>query len=314
MELPRIVFLGTPEFAVASLNALFAHGVPIAAVVTAPDRPAGRGRKLRMSAVKERAIELGVPVYQPMDLKDPDFLRELDRCGASLYVVVAFRMLPEQVWARPVMGTFNLHASLLPDYRGAAPINWAIMNGEQRTGVTTFKLQRTIDTGDILLQEEVHIGPDETAGELHDRLMIVGAHLLVRTVEGAARSDLRPVPQDQITHGALHPAPKLTSLNCRIDVQRPARQVHDLVRGLSPAPGAWTTLVDDTGREGMFKVLRTQIRDLNGTPGTIADIGGRPVLHCGNGSVELIEVLPEGRRRMTGKEFLQGQRRSFRLV
>ena len=180
----RIIFMGTPEFAVGTLNALVLARIEVAAVITAPDKPAGRGRQMRGSAVKERALELNIPVLQPPKLKDAAFLDELDQINASLYVVVAFRMLPEAVWNRPEYGTVNLHASLLPDYRGAAPINWAVINGEHTTGVTTFKIQHAIDTGDILLQEPLEIGPDETAGELHDRMMSIGASLMVRTVHG----------------------------------------------------------------------------------------------------------------------------------
>ncbi|MCB0792886.1 MAG: methionyl-tRNA formyltransferase [Flavobacteriales bacterium] len=313
MELPRIVFMGTPEFAVASLEALYARGIPIAAVITAPDRPAGRGLKLRQSAVKLRAEGLGLPVLQPEKLRSPDLLDALDRTRADLYVVVAFRMLPEVVWCRPPLGTINLHASLLPDYRGAAPINWAIINGEKRTGVTTFELAHAIDTGDLLLQRDVPIGPDETAGELHDRLMSVGADLLVRTVEGIAGGTLEPVPQDDRDIGRLHQAPKLDASTCRIDPSAGAQHVHDLVRGCSPFPSAWAELVDEDGRTSIFKILRTRLVDVSGVPGTVDLRDGRPVMHCGDRSVELLEVRPEGRHQMTGHAFVLGQRRSFRF-
>lgn len=306
----RILFMGTPEFAVGTLNALVEADIDVAAVVTAPDKPAGRGRQLRGSAVKERALELGIPVLQPERLKDPVFHAELDRIGASLYVVVAFRMLPELVWNRPPHGTVNLHASLLPDYRGAAPINWAVINGEQRTGVTTFKLQHAIDTGDILLQEELSIGADETAGELHDRMMAIGARLMVRTVQGLFADSITPRPQAQSVGTSLQAAPKIGPETTRIDVTQPAARVHDLVRGMSPFPGAWCTWMEE-GRAPMhFKVLRTRHTDhvVTGAPGTISIMGDRLYFACGDGALEAIEVQPEGKRRMAAGEFVRGLR------
>jgi methionyl-tRNA formyltransferase len=303
---PRIIFMGTPAFAVAILDGLMDAGMEVAAVVTAPDRPAGRGRQLRASAVKERALQLGLPVLQPERLRDQAFLDELDRIGADLYVVVAFRMLPEVVWTKPRLGTINLHASLLPDYRGAAPINWAVINGEQRTGLTTFLIGHDIDTGDILLQEEMSIGSDETAGELHDRMMAVGAQLVVTTVKGLASNTLHPRPQ--AGNGALHAAPKIHAQDCRMDVQQDARQVHDHVRGMSPFPGAWCRLMED-GRDAMhFKVLRTRLTGsaVDAEAGTVRTPDHAMQVACQDEWLELLEVQAEGKRRMTAAEFLRG--------
>lgn len=316
MSAPRIVFLGTPPFAVTSLGTLHAAGIPIAAVVTAPDRPAGRGRQLRPSAVKEAALRLGLPLLQPERLREAGFLDELRACGADLFVVVAFRMLPEVVWRMPPLGTINLHASLLPQYRGAAPINWAVMHGEPRTGLTTFLLQQAIDTGDVLLQETLPIGPDETAGELHDRMATLGASLLTRTVLALGEGRLEPRPQSTLDSGAaLRQAPKLTPANCRIDWSRPAAAVHDHVRGLSPLPGAWTELVRDDGGTEHFKVLRTERVETAGQarPGTVHPDPDGLLVYCGDGALRLLEVQPEGRRRMSEPAFRAGLRGSIRL-
>ncbi|MFT3885866.1 MAG: methionyl-tRNA formyltransferase [Flavobacteriales bacterium] len=306
----RILFMGTPPFAVASLNALIQGGIDVAGVVTAPDRPAGRGQQVRRSAVKERALELQLPILQPEKLKDPAFHAELDALGASLYVVVAFRMLPEVVWQRPELGTINLHASLLPDYRGAAPINWAVMNGERRTGVTTFFLQHAIDTGDVLLREAVHIGPDDTAGELHDRLMEVGGTVLTHTVKNILDGTAIATPQDTLHVKHPHHAPKLTPEIARIQWDSPATAVHDHVRGLSPMPGAWTRLMLPDKPAQHFKVLRTRRADgLGGAAaGTIRIVDGRLLIACGEGAVEALEVQPEGKRAMEAAAFINGLR------
>jgi methionyl-tRNA formyltransferase len=306
----RIIFMGTPAFAVGTLNALVEAGHNVAAVITAPDKPAGRGRQPRASAVKERALELGLPLLQPERLRDPGFIAELDRINADLYVVVAFRMLPEVVWNKPPLGTINLHASLLPQYRGAAPINWAVINGERTTGLTTFKLQHAIDTGDILLQQTMDIGPDETAGELHDRMMVLGARLVVRTVDGLFAGTLHGTPQSIPDGTPLRSAPKLTPENTRIDVQAPAQRIHDLVRGLSPFPGAWCRWTDATGTTTHFKVLRTEVLDIPATrpAGSIDAREGSLVLHCSDRLLRLVEVQAEGRRRMYGEDFLRGLR------
>lgn len=306
----RIIFMGTPGFAVGTLNALVEAGHDVAAVVTAPDKPAGRGRQLRASAVKERALELGLRVLQPERLRAPEFIAELDAINAGLYVVVAFRMLPEAVWQLPPLGTINLHASLLPQYRGAAPINWAVINGEHTTGVTTFKIQHAIDTGDILLQEPIPIGPDETAGELHDRMMAIGAQLIVRTVDGLFAGTLTATPQQASEGMPMHTAPKLTPDNTRINVNAPAQRIHDLVRGLNPFPGAWCQWNEAGDASVHFKVLRTEVVEGAATksPGTIDNLHGSLVLHCTDGLLQLAEVQAEGRRRMSGSEFLRGLR------
>lgn len=306
--------MGTPPFAVASLEALYAVGVPIAAVVTAPDRPAGRGRQVRASAVKEAAIRLGLPVLQPERLRDEGFLEALRACKADLFVVVAFRMLPEVVWRMPPLGTINLHASLLPQYRGAAPINWAVMHGEPATGLTTFLIQQAIDTGDVLLQETLPIGPDETAGELHDRMAALGSDLLVRTVRALGTGTLAARRQDTlIDRGPLRDAPKLTPANCRINWSWPATKVHDHVRGLSPLPGAWTELVRADGATEHFKVLRTERMDTaaHGAPGTVRIDEHGVLVACGEGALQLVEVQPEGRRRMPGSAFRAGLREAI---
>ncbi len=310
MSKNRIIFMGTPEFAVATLDALVRAGIDVAAVITAPDRPAGRGKQLKASAVKLRALELGLRILQPEKLKDPAFHAELDALNASLYVVVAFRMLPELVWNRPALGTVNLHGSLLPAYRGAAPINWAIINGEERTGVTTFKLQHQIDTGDILLKEELGIDPEETAGELHDRMMVIGADLMVRTVKGLFAATLLTEPQ-QWQHAAPPPlAPKIDTETCHIDPTKTVAAVHDLIRGMSPFPGAWCRLFTEAGPMH-FKILRSRKAPQMSTtaePGTMLLQEGRIHLACSNGWLEALEVQPEGKRRMGASEFVRGSR------
>lgn len=307
MSMGRIVFMGTPEYAVASLSALHAAGFEIAAVVTAPDRPAGRGRVMRSSAVKQRALELGIPVLQPERLRDEHFLAELDRLAASLYVVVAFRMLPAVVWSKPPLGTINLHASLLPDYRGAAPINWSVINGETESGVTTFRITHTIDAGDILLREKFPISAEDTAGIVHDRSMRVGAELLVKTVErlfsGSIRSEAQP-------SGPSHTAPKLTAENCRIQWTKSAREVQDLVRGLSPYPGAWTTAIIAGAPAAHFKILHTHLSssEAEGPPGSALIQGGSMLVRTGSGWLEVLELQPEGKRRMDAAAFIRGLR------
>jgi methionyl-tRNA formyltransferase len=303
---PRIVFLGTPRFAVGTLNALVTAGLNVVAVVTAPDRPAGRGLSLRCSEVKERALELGLPILQPEKLKDPDFLRELADLRADVQVVVAFRMLPEVVWNAPALGTINLHASLLPDYRGAAPINWAIINGERTSGVTTFRLQHAIDTGDILLQERMDISPDETAGELHDRMMVLGAALMVRTLQGLFAGTLQARPQEEAVR--THHAPKLSTATGLIDPLRSAQATHDLIRGLSPYPGAWCQWVIPGKAPSVLKVFRSRRASITdpAAPGTFRITQDRLELRCADGWLELVEVQPEGRKRMNAADLVRG--------
>ena len=303
----RIIFMGTPEFAVASLAALLGAGKDIVAVVTAPDRPAGRGQQLRQSAVKQYAVAKGIPVLQPEKLRHPDFLAELSALRADLQVVVAFRMLPEAVWNMPVHGTVNLHASLLPQYRGAAPINHAVINGERESGVTTFLLQHEIDTGGILFAEPVAIGPEDTAGDLHDRLMVVGASLLVKTVDAIADGTAVPVPQTQFAvAGELKHAPKIFREDCLIDWNRPVSTVHNLIRGLSPYPTAYTLLDGKTLKIFEADKVETAPHHEPGTPHT----DGKTFLHfaCSDGYIAAKTLQIEGKKRMEVTEFLKGYR------
>jgi methionyl-tRNA formyltransferase len=304
---PRIVFLGTPEFAVASLDALLQAGFPVVGVVTAPDKPAGRGMKLTESAVKKYARRHGLKILQPEKLKDPAFLNELKSLQADLQVVVAFRMLPEAVWSMPPMGTINVHASLLPQYRGAAPINWAIINGEKETGVTTFKLKHEIDTGNILMQEKTEIGEHETAGELHDRLKEMGARLLVETVKGLAEGTIAEIPQNGSDGDRqTRMAPKIYTRDCRIDWTKSIEEIHNLIRGLSPYPAAFTELGDKT-----LKVFRSEKENLLPTTKTGRwESDGKTYLKFAarNGYIHLKEVQLEGKKRMPIADFLRGYR------
>lgn len=304
----RIVFMGTPEFAVASLDALVRAGCTIVGVITAPDKPAGRGMKLQQSAVKQYAVEKGLHVLQPERLRNPQFLEELKALRADLQIVVAFRMLPEVVWNMPPMGTINVHGSLLPHYRGAAPINWAIINGEKETGVTTFKLKHEIDTGDILLQERIPIGENDTAGEIHDRMKEVGAQLLVRTVQGLADGSLKELPQLSVvaSEAEIRHAPKIFTETCRIDWNQPAERIHNLIRGLSPYPAAFTIL-----QEKMLKIYQSE-KEMNTpthAPGEVVT-DGRTYLKfaCSDGYILVKELQLEGKRRMSVADFLRGFR------
>ena len=302
----RIVFMGTPEFAIPSLQSVMEAGHEVVAVVTAPDKPAGHGMKLRQSPVKVFALQHGLVLLQPPKLKAATFLEELRSLNADLFVVVAFRMLPEAVWDMPRLGTVNLHASLLPDYRGAAPINWAVINGESETGLTTFQLTHEIDTGDILLQERMLIGPEETAGELHDRMMILGGALLARTVSGLADGSLKGTPQTALVRGQAHAAPKIHTEDCRIDFSRTAAQVHNLVRGMSPFPGAFTTL-----QGKLLKVFRTTPLVMTPTvPPGHYETDRKTYLRfaCADGYVSVSELQWEGKRRMGISDFLNGWR------
>lgn len=300
----KIVFMGTPDFAVASLNALVEAGFNVAAVVTAADKPAGRGQKLQESAVKQYAVSKGIPVLQPLKLKDPVFIDELKAIGADLQVVVAFRMLPEIVWNMPAKGTINLHASLLPQYRGAAPINHVIINGEEESGATTFFLKHEIDTGDVIFAESTSIKPDETAGELHDKLMNLGAGLLVRTVTAIAANDYTEQPQPQSSE--LKHAPKIFKDDCLIDWNQPAQKIYNLIRGLSPYPTAFTKLNDKT-----LKVFKAELEEKE--PG-IAPGGfltdGKTFLKFAakEGFIKLTDLQYEGKKRMQVDEFLRGMR------
>lgn len=304
----RIIFMGTPEFAVASLDALVKAGYNIVGVVTAPDKPAGRGMKMNESAVKKYAVEHGLHILQPEKLKNPEFIAELRSLEADLQIVVAFRMLPEIVWNMPPLGTVNVHGSLLPQYRGAAPINWAVINGEKETGVTTFKLKHEIDTGDILLQESFPIGEDATTGEVHDHMKEVGAKLLVKTVEGLMNKTLVEKTQSSIVSGetaVLKHAPKIFTETCKIDFSKTVEEVHNLIRGLSPFPGAFTTLHDK-----MLKIYRSkkEITTQRLPAEFITD--GKTYLKfaCSDGYVHLLEIQLEGKKKMLIEDFLRGYR------
>lgn len=302
---PRIIFMGTPEFAVASLDALVKAGYTIVAVITAPDKPAGRGMKLTESAVKKYAVEHSLPVLQPEKLRDPAFIEALQALKADLQIVVAFRMLPEKVWNMPPMGTINVHGSLLPQYRGAAPINWAVINGEKETGVTTFKLKHEIDTGDILLQESFPIGPNETAGEVHDKMKDIGAALLVKTVRQLMEGSL--VEKPQTMHESIAHAPKLFTETCKIDFSNTVQQVHNLIRGLSPFPGAFTSL-----QGKMLKIYRSEIasNQPSSLPAGQFETDGKTYLRfaCADGLLNVKELQLEGKKKMTIEDFLRGYR------
>jgi methionyl-tRNA formyltransferase len=297
--------MGTPEFAVASLDALVKAGFEVVGVITAPDKPAGRGQKLSESAVKQYAVANGLRVLQPEKLRNPEFLAELKSLNADLQVVVAFRMLPEVVFGMPPKGTINLHASLLPNYRGAAPINWAIINGEAQSGVTTFFLKQDIDTGDVLFSESVNIDPDDTAGDLHDNLMETGAKLLVKTVKAIESGDYTEQPQDTMTADAeLKHAPKIFKEDCLIDFNQPVEKVYNRIRGLSPYPTAYTFLNDK-----LLKVFKAEL--LPGEPGIspggfLTDQKTFLKFACMDGFISVTDIQLEGKKRMGVEEFLRG--------
>lgn len=300
----KIVFMGTPDFAVASLDALVQAKFDIVAVVTAPDKPAGRGQKINESAVKKYAVENSISVLQPEKLKNPDFLAELKAFKADLQVVVAFRMLPEVVWNMPPKGTINLHGSLLPQYRGAAPINHAIINGEKESGVTTFFLTHEIDTGDIILSDHTPIGDDETAGELHDKLMVIGANLLVKTVTAISKGDFTEQPQPQSDE--LKHAPKIFKEDCKIDWNNSSALIHNLIRGLSPYPTAFTLLNDKTLK--IFKAEPEEKEPGIAAGGFLTD--GKTYLKFAtkDGFIKLLDIQFEGKKRMLIEDFLRGMR------
>lgn len=312
----RIVFMGTPEFAVASLKALVENNYNVVAVVTAPDKPAGRGKKLTEPEVKKYAIEKGLKVLQPEKLKDPGFLEVLKAFQADLQVVVAFRMLPEVVWNMPRLGTFNLHASLLPQYRGAAPLNWAIINGETKTGVTTFLLDHEIDTGKILFQRETEIGENDTVGDIHDRLMKTGAELVLETVDSLAKGNVVPVPQSEFPQNeTIKRAPKIFKEDCKIDWNKNVGAIRNLIRGLSPHPAAWCNLVHkESGRTIPCKIFFAQavITEETANPGTIdSDDEAYLNVACGNGWLEITDLQLSGKKRMKTADFLRGFRQIY---
>lgn len=299
MNPPRIIYLGTPDFAVAGLQALVEHGYNVVAVVTMPDKPAGRGHQMQCSPVKQYALSVGLPVLQPEKLKDESFLQELRSYHADLQIVTAFRMLPEAVWAMPRLGTFNLHASLLPQYRGAAPINWAVINGEKETGLTTFMLKHEIDTGNIILQERTPIDDNEDVGSVHDRLMQMGIDMTLRTVDLIIHCDqegreVPTTPQDESQ--VCKPAPKLFKENCQIDFNQPAEQIRNFVRGLSPYPTAWCDL-DICGQH----IENVKVYKVSAGQGPIS-------VPCADGYVSIDELQIPGKKRMNAKSLLNGFR------
>lgn len=296
--------MGTPDFAVPSLRALVEAGFPVVSVVTAPDKPRGRGQQVSFTAVKEEALRRSLPVLQPDALKDPSFAATLREFNADLMVVVAFRILPPSVFTLPRLGAFNLHASLLPRYRGAAPIQWAVMNGDSETGVTTFLLQEKVDTGSILLQERIPIGPNDTAGDVHDRLSVVGAEAVVRTVRGLADGSLTPQSQDDALATA---APKLFKEDGRLDWTQPAPMLFNRIRGLSPVPAAWTLLEGQVWK--IFRARVVQASTTGGIPGSVIGLDRSScIVQTGDGALALEEVMLEGRKRMGIEEFLRGHR------
>ncbi len=305
----RIIFMGTPEFAVPSLDKLYKAGYDIAGVVTAPDKPAGRGMKLTESAIKKFARGKNLKILQPEKLKGPTFIEELKSLEADIQLVVAFRMLPEIVWNMPPMGTINLHGSLLPQYRGAAPINWAIINGEKETGVTTFKLQQEIDTGNILLQEKIPIKEDETAGSLHDKMMHIGAGLLLRTINELEKRTLKEVPQNSpstIHHSLLHPAPKIFTETCEINWNKSVVEIDNLIRGLSPYPTAFTFL---NGKKlKIFTSEKEFSKQVNEHGKYFTDHKTFLKFSANDGFISLKEIQPEGKKRMEIEDFLRGWR------
>ena len=306
----RIVFMGTPEFAVPSMEDLIYHGWNVPAVVTVPDKPSGRGLQPKASAVKLVALKAGIPVLQPERLKDPEFLTALHNLHPDLFLVVAFRMLPAEVWKIPPYGTINLHASLLPDYRGAAPINHAIINGETRTGLTTFFIDENLDTGKIILQEETFIGPQETAGELHDRLKELGADLVLKTMELITLGRYVARSQEELIHPhrILHTAPKITKEMCRIRWDRRGQEVVNLIRGLSPVPGAYTSWILPQGKTRIKIYLASFSKEEHSLkPGTVVT-DGKTFLKSAvpDGLIEIISLQSEGRKKLSAVEFLRG--------
>lgn len=303
----RIVYMGTPEFAVEPLKRLVEEGYNVVGVVTMPDKPAGRGQHVQESPVKKYALQEDIPLLQPEKLRDEDFLVQLKMWQADIQVVVAFRMLPEVVWNMPRLGTFNLHASLLPQYRGAAPINWAIINGEKETGVTTFFLKHEIDTGNIILQRSTPISEQDNVGTLYDRLMHMGAELVVETMERITMGDVSTMPQDDSV--ATNPAPKIFKDDCKINWDKPAIELHNFVRGLSPYPAAFTEVKNEKGQVLSLKVLETEVIDstVAEQPGTLVSDGKNQLLFATSEGYLLVKRLQlAGKKAMTTQELLRG--------
>ncbi len=307
----RIVFMGTPEFAVASLKRLVAEGYNIVAVVTTPDKPAGRGQKLHKSDVKVAAEELGLPILQPEKLRDEAFVEAMRELQPDLGIVIAFRMLPEIIWAMPRLGTFNLHASLLPQYRGAAPINWAIINGEKESGITTFLLNHEIDKGAIIGQQKMSILPEDNVGTLYDKLMVAGCDLVVETVEKIATGSYTAIEQMHHDESTLKPAPKIFKEDCRIDWTWEGERIVNFVRGLSPYPAAWGALNKGSEEVGSAKIFEVSFEPKSSDmePGTIMSDGRDKIeVKCGDGIIHIHSMQMAGKRRMTNRELLLGLR------
>lgn len=307
----KIVFFGTPEFAVESLDALIANGFNIVGVVTMPDKIAGRGHKLYQSDVKRYAVAHNLTLLQPEKLKSSDFHENLTSLEADLFIVIAFRMLPKDVWQMPKLGTFNLHASLLPKYRGAAPINRAVMNGDTETGVTTFFLKHEIDTGDMIMQKKIEILPEDNVGDVHDKLMHLGAKMVVETVNAIIEGSLITTPQPD---GEFSPAPKIFKEDCQIIWGKKCSDIHNHVRGLSPYPAAWTVIIEQSGRPLECKIFRTSMTDENVNDiksGTIKIEGRRMLVACSDKWLEILELQPAGKKRMIAEAFLLGYHPSY---
>jgi len=305
----RIVFMGTPDFAVPILDILVKNKCNIVGVITAPDKPSGRGLKVQQSAVKTYALSQNLTILQPEKLKHPDFIAELKALQADVQIVVAFRMLPEIVWNMPPRGTFNLHASLLPQYRGAAPINYAIMNGEKETGVTTFFLTHEIDTGNIILQKKIAIGENETAGELHDRLMHLGAETVLKTVQLIEKNEAKAIPQQEMSTGQLKTAHKIFKDDCVINWHQEALSIHNFIRGLSPFPGAFTYFFNEQNEKIIFKIYKAHyevIQHQHAIGTVLNDTKIFLKIACLNGFISLLEVQMAGKKAMTVQEFLRG--------
>lgn len=302
----RIVFFGTPEFAVESLDTLIDNNFNIVGVVTMPDKAAGRGHKLYESDVKRYAVAKGLQVMQPEKLKSSDFLEQLRECHADLFIVIAFRMLPREVWQMPRLGTFNLHASLLPRYRGAAPINRAVMNGDTETGVTTFFLKHEIDTGEIIMQRKIDILPEDNVGDVHDKLMHLGAGMVVDTVNAIIEGNLTTQPQPE---GEFIPAPKIFKEDCRIDWNRTAEEIHNHVRGLSPYPAAWTVIEDESGKILECKIFSSRLTEESckgNANGSLRVDGDRLYVATTDCWIEIVSLQPAGKKRMDTASFLRG--------
>ncbi|MGR4857644.1 methionyl-tRNA formyltransferase [Bacteroides pyogenes] len=310
----RIVYMGTPDFAVESLRQLVEGGYNVAGVITMPDKPAGRGHKIQYSPVKQYALSQNLPLLQPQNLKDESFIQSLRDWKADLQIVVAFRMLPEVVWNMPRLGTFNLHASLLPQYRGAAPINWAVINGDTETGITTFFLKHEIDTGEVIRQQRVPIADTDNVEVVHDKLMMLGGKLVVETVDDILNDRVKPMPQEEMAvAGELRPAPKIFKETCRIDWNRPVKKIYDFVRGLSPYPGAWTELISPEGEKVVLKIFESEknVEKHGLIPGTIVTDGKKTIkIAVPDGFLSILSLQLPGKKRLKTDELLRG----FRLT